>query len=107
MNENHTIHPKALAAAAIPALRAAGKFVVATYDTTGYTGHSAHDSHLEASVEVERIALRNNPGERAQLLESLVVADEAAASEPPAAPDLAAKPVTAVTKKPAAKKSAA
>lgn len=105
MNENHTIHPKALAAAAIPALRAAGKFVVATYDTTGYTGHSAHDSHIEALTEVERIALRNQPGERAQLLEPLVDAGAfvdhapAPASGPVAAPDKAANKKPAASKK--------
>ena len=87
MNDLSIIRKKNAEAAAdqIPQLRAAGKFVVATYSGLHFVGCNAHDTLAQAQAEVQAVATANIPGERTQLLEPteapVIARDEPASLE--------------------------
>ena len=78
------------AAAEIPQLRNAGKFVVALYSGLNYVSHAAFDSAAEAQAYVTLRGILNEPGERTQTLEP-VTANATVAEAPPAPTKVTAK----------------
>lgn len=61
-------------AESIPAERAAGKFVLATYVGLHFFGHTSYDTRAEAQAKLDEIVASNTPGERYQLLEPTATA---------------------------------